>query len=226
MRRPLWNHLATFLVWLLAAGSATYWALKFVQGPAAPASTAVAAPSSTALAVDTQTLAKGLGGGQAPIATDTANPAPAANALQSARFVLSGVVVNSGGQASGVALIAVDGKPPRPFRVGSQLSEGAVLHSVSAGRAMLSVAADRAPSLTLELPKQTSAVVGTALPARPALPAPTARPAPTANPSANSGNPMARSDSKAPRFGANRQREASQEARPAGQESPSPAVQQ
>ena len=50
------------------------------------------------------------------------------------RFVLLGVVADTDGQ--GAALIAVDGKPPRPFRVGAKVADGYVLHSVSARAAI------------------------------------------------------------------------------------------
>lgn len=178
-----------------------YWALQFVQGPASPISAAVAAPSPGAGSVDAQALAKGLGGGQesAP-ASNLANPA-LTSVLQASRFVLTGVVVNK--QSSlGVALIAVDGKPQRPYRVGSQLTDGVVLHSVAAGKAMLALGADAAPSLTLALPPLTSAVVGTAVVARPLL-------ATTANQAAN---PTPASVQRPARIGANRPREADREA--------------
>ena len=170
MARSLWIRFATFLVWLLAAGCIVYWALKFVSGPAAPLSAAVAAPTSGAGGVDALALAKGLGGGQAPI---SANPTTAAApiALQASRFVLTGVVVQKSNR-QGVALIAVDGKPPRPYRVGTPLADGVVLHSVSPGKAILSASVDAPPSLSLELPQLTSAVVGTAVAARPNLPSP------------------------------------------------------
>jgi general secretion pathway protein C len=208
MQRPLWNRFATFLVWLLAAGCAVYWALQFVRGPATPLSAAVAAPNSNVGAVDAQALARGLGGGQAPApsAAQAAAPSP----IQASRFVLSGVVVQKSSQ-QGVALIAVDGKPPRPFRVGSALADGVMLHSVSAGKAMLATSPDAAPGLTLELPQLTSAIAGTAIPARAAMPAATS-PTPPANPAANlATNPMSALGQRPTRPLPNRLREAGQE---------------
>jgi general secretion pathway protein C len=169
MQRPLWNRLATFLVWLLAALCCVYWALKFVRGSVAPLSAAVAAPASSVGAVDTQSLAIGLGGGKAPAGSSPTEAPAAPSALQAARFLLTGVVVQKTRASSGVALIAVDGKPPRPYRVGSQLTDGVVLHSVAVGKALLSSAMDAAPSLTLDLPQIYTASVGNARPSRPAL---------------------------------------------------------
>ncbi len=223
MQRPPWIRFATFLVWLLAAGSAVYWALQFVRGPNAPLSAAVAAPASGAGALDAQALARGLGGGKAQPSSPT-EVAAAPSAFQAERFLLTGVVVQKSSRPAnqqGVALIAVDGKPPRPYRVGSQLADGVMLHSVSAGKAMLSASADAAPGLTLELPQLTTAVAGTAQAVRPALPAtmppaiPATMPAPTISPS---NNPMAGPSAtgvpgqRPPRPLANRQREAAREA--------------
>ena len=168
MQRSLWIRFATFLVWLLAAGYAVYWALKFVNGPAAPASAAVAAASNAAGASDLIALAKGLGGGKALISS-TAVPALAPSAMQASRFVLTGVVVQKSSR-QGVALIAVDGKPARPYRVGAQLADGVMLQSVSNGKAMLATSPSGAAELTLELPKLTTALVGNAVAARPNQP--------------------------------------------------------
>ncbi len=187
MQRSLWIRFATFLVWLLAAGCAVYWALKFVRGPAAPFSAAVAASTGGASTVDVQALARGLGGGKNALASPP-EVGVAPSALASSRFVLTGVVAQKSNR-QGVALIAVDGKPPRPYRVGTSLADGAMLHSVSAGKAMLSASMDAPPSLILELPQLTSAVVGTAVATRPQLPSPIFTPpitAPMATPPANS----------------------------------------
>ena len=217
MQRPPWIRFATFLVWLLAAGCAVYWALQFVRGPALPPSAAVAAPAPGTGAVDTQALARGLGGGKAQLSSPTEVVA-APSAFQAARFLLTGVVVQKSSRPAnqqGVALIAVDGKPPRPYRVGSQLADGVMLHSVSAGKAMLSASADAAPGLTLELPQLTTAIAGTALAVRPALPTAIPATVPAISPS---NNPMAAPNAtgvpgqRPPRPLANRQREAAREA--------------
>jgi general secretion pathway protein C len=189
MQRRLWVRIATFLVWLLAAACAVFWALRFTASPQAPLSAALATPASTS-AVDPQSLAKGLGGGQTPAkAGDSAEAASSNAALQAARFALTGVVVQKAGAGQGVALIAIDGKPPRPYRVGATLADGVVLRSVSNGKALLASSMDAAPSLTLALPQLTTAVVGTAFAARPAFAPPIISPAPiradAAKPAAN-----------------------------------------
>lgn len=133
---------ATFALWLLAAGSAAYWALKLGSAPSRPAPVASAARGLAS--VDPAAIARLLGGSSTAVA---AAPQPSL----ASRFNLVGVVagVASGG---GAAVISVDGKPARPYRVGSQLDEGLVLQSVQGRRAVLAAQADGPPVLTLELP--------------------------------------------------------------------------
>ncbi len=54
--------------------------------------------------------------------------------------------------SQGAALIAVDGKPGRPYRVGSKIEDGLILQSVDVRRAMLGPASGSDVSLTLEMP--------------------------------------------------------------------------
>jgi hypothetical protein len=56
------------------------------------------------------------------------------------RFLLAGTVV--GGTGGGVALIAVDGKAARAFRLGDELAPGYALHSVGEAQAMLAESAN------------------------------------------------------------------------------------
>ncbi len=190
MRQKWTIRLATFALWLLAAASGVFWVLKLVQGTSAPANAAVVT-STAAPAVDSAALARSLGGGQVAVAP-SAGPA-ADSGINASRFVLTGVVVGNSAR-QGIALVAVDGKPARPYRIGGQLSEGVLLQSVESRQAVLASAKDAPAGATLELPKQASAVVGSAMPAPP--PQPTiqpqiALPAPTVMaPSATSAQPF------------------------------------
>ena len=67
------------------------------------------------------------------------------------------MVADAGQQ--GVALIAVDGKPPRPFRVGATVADGYVLQSLEARAAALGASAGSAPAFTLQLPTRPLAVM-------------------------------------------------------------------
>lgn len=136
----LWQpQIVTFFVAALAAASGVYWILQWpgaAVAPAAPVELASAAPT------DPVALARLLGG-----ASPTASAAPVAGAAS--RFVLAGVV--AGTSRGGAALIAIDGKPARPYPVGSRVDESLVLQSVAPRRAVLAASADGPASLTLEM---------------------------------------------------------------------------
>ena len=133
----------TFVLWVLAAGSSVYWGLRIMSG-AAPS--AVAAPVRTPAPADAAAVARLLGA--SPAAASPAAAAPAVNLAS--RFNLVGVVAAK--SRRGAALISVDGKPARPFRVGSAVDEDLVLQSVEGRRAMLGASPDGPAVLTLELP--------------------------------------------------------------------------
>ena len=61
-----------------------------------------------------------------------------------------GVVADQ--RSAGVALISVDGKPAKPFRVGDLIEDGLILQSVQGRKAALGAAPGTAAALTLELP--------------------------------------------------------------------------
>jgi len=137
-----WLRIATFLLAALAAASATYWVLKW-RSSASPSRPAVMAFSESS-PIDPQALVRLLGGTQA----GTAN-APLARAAS--HFKLFGVLADR--SKGGYALIAVDGKAAKPFRVGSQVNDALVLHSLSGRSAALATSLDGPVTLTLELPK-------------------------------------------------------------------------
>ena len=140
---PAWTvRGATFALWALAAASAVFWGLK-LGGQARPLAVPPPPPRAVA-AVDPSALARLLG------STPAAAAMPAASPTLASRFQLLGVAAGaqSGG---GAAVIAVDGKPARPFRVGATIEEGLVLQSVHGRQAVLASAAGQ-PVLTLELP--------------------------------------------------------------------------
>ena len=135
----LWGvRLTTLAIWALAAASAAYWGLRLSAG--APGSAAPAVSSAT-VAPDAQAMARLLGAVVAPV------PVAAA----SSRFALVGVLAgrHSGG---GAALIAVDGKPAKPYRVGSAIDTGLVLQSLGPRQAHLGASVAGPASLTLEMP--------------------------------------------------------------------------
>ena len=136
-----WPRTVTFMVAAAAALSATFWVLK-AGGSGAPANAPPAMLSAGSATIDSQVVAMALGGGKVA-ATPEAAP-------QSSRFQLTGVVADPA--HSGAALIAVDGKPPRAYRVGATVDGTLVLQSVSTRRALLGADATGPASVTLDLP--------------------------------------------------------------------------
>ena len=154
MQRNWTIRLVTCLLWLLATGSVVYWALKFVSTASAPAYASVvgAAPGAQAGTVDSSAVARALGGGFAPNLVAGGATSTLASGITASRFVLTGVV---DGTALGksIALIAIDAKPARPYRVGGVLEAGVVLRSVEERKAVIGPQDKEAGgSVTLELP--------------------------------------------------------------------------
>ncbi|HSW17122.1 MAG TPA: type II secretion system protein N [Ramlibacter sp.] len=132
---------ASFALWALAALSVVYWGLKLSSSDAASL-VAVAAPRAPA-PPDPAAVARLLG-------QRTESAAAPAQASLASRFVLTGVVADPSG--GGAALIAVDGRPARPFRVGATLDEGLILQSVQGRRALIGERRDGPTAVALELP--------------------------------------------------------------------------
>jgi general secretion pathway protein C len=130
----------------VAAASAVAWVLK-VQGlqTTVPVAEVAMAPAS---GVEAAAVAKALGASGALAQTQAAVPV-----LASSRFVLVGVVASG---AQGAALIAVDGKPAKPYAVGSKVGDDFVLLSVQPRKAVLGSATAGATTsdgaLTLTMP--------------------------------------------------------------------------
>lgn len=179
--------LSAFVIWALVAASVVFWGLRLlVRAPAAPAY-AVPVGDATAVRGD---LSRLLGGGVT--ATTAVAPAPET----SSRFKLLGIVApRSTSGDTGVALIAVDGKMPKAFVVGSRLDGDLVLQSVSLRTASIGAGAG-APAITLELPPPTAAATGklptggTPVPqVSPVMP-PVVSPVPPASPQIQPGSPQ------------------------------------
>ena len=123
-----------FGVWALVAYSAVSWGLKASVAGESP-SVAAAASVET---IQPQSVARSLGADVAAAQPTTAS-----------RFQLQGVLA---GEAQGVALLVVDGKPAKPYRVGATVAEGWVVQSAQGRRVTLGPSVDAPAALTLELP--------------------------------------------------------------------------
>lgn len=140
--------IVTFGVWSLVAASAAYWSLRL--GASAPAPAAMLALPGNA-APDTAAIARMLGAGAAGVAAAPVVPAgPVATPL-AARFTLHGIAAGADPRRSGVAVIGVDGKPPRPYGAGARLEDGVMVQSIQPRSVTLASSRDGPALLTLEL---------------------------------------------------------------------------
>jgi general secretion pathway protein C len=138
--------LTAFVIWAAVAASAVFWLLRLAaSSPSAPAHTVAVAPASLPRGDLTRVL------GAPPAVQVPSTPQTVEPALAS-RFKLLGVAApRTGGDRVGVALIAVDGKPARGFRVGAPIDGEMVLQSVHPRGAALGARGSPA-QVTLELP--------------------------------------------------------------------------
>ena len=118
----------TFLLWMSVAASLIAWGLKIrYTKPSSDSATPISLPDFSPTPAG---LARGLGGG--------AQKNPVADTLsgnERGRFSLVGVVASPAGH--GVALISVDGKPARPFRLGGEVADGWIVEKLAAKSAVL-----------------------------------------------------------------------------------------
>ena len=182
----MFARLSAFVIWSLVGATAVFWALRLAASPPQVPPYAVAVGNSIAVRGD---LGRLFGAPQRPAATAQAAPeAPS-------RFRLVGVMAPRGKAAqaepgNGVALIAVDGKPPKPFAVGARLDSDLVLQSVGLRTASLGPA-QGARSVLLELPALPPPNSGVLPPPGSAAAAPAVMPPRTMPPSVPSAPPGA-----------------------------------
>ena len=140
-----------FLIWALVAATIVFWLLRLTaQGPSINHATLASPQALPSRAELSRVL------GSTPV---TATPATAAPELSS-RFVLTGVMApkksaagaaKSPVQGAGLALIAVDGQPAKPYALGAKLDGNLTLLAVTLRTASIGPEGGL-PVLTLELP--------------------------------------------------------------------------
>lgn len=147
------TRIATLGVWVAVAAAAVFWGMKlFVRTAPVPAQ-ATTVSASQALRGD---LTRLLGAAAEP--EDTGEPVVAA----ASRFRLIGVVAPRSPKAAGegLALIAIDGKPPRAYRVGATIEGELVLQRVRARGADLGARGAGAASVALDVAALPPAATG------------------------------------------------------------------
>ncbi|MEI7464208.1 MAG: type II secretion system protein N [Burkholderiales bacterium] len=144
-----------FLVWALVAATCVFWGTRLLARPVASSALVVAPDQRATANADVSRLL-----GAAP-QTDSA-PVEAAPEISS-RFRLTGVVAPKHDSEQGLALISVDGNPPRVYRVGAAIDGDLTLREVSLRTATVASSRngnDPGSSFVLELPPLTPAATG------------------------------------------------------------------
>ena len=151
--------LTAFVIWAAVAASAMFWILRLgASSPTAPAHT-VSVGAATAPRGDLTRIF-----GTAPV-RESAGAGGTVQTPLSSRFKLLGVAApRQGGDQTGLALIAVDGKPARSYAVGTTVEGDMLLQSVHARGAKLGPRGV-APQVTLDLPPLPIAATGSLPPA-------------------------------------------------------------
>ena len=137
---PTFLRLTSLLVWAVVAYSAVVFALQWEGG--VPVDTLVVGSEQKQVLSDVDALSVSKALGAAPMQSTGASLA--------SRFVLVGVM--DGGPSQGVALISVDGKPAKPYRLGQTVTDGFVVLATGPKKAELGPQLGATATLFLELP--------------------------------------------------------------------------
>ncbi|RZI81296.1 MAG: hypothetical protein EOP38_19745 [Rubrivivax sp.] len=149
------SRILALLIWAAVAASLAYWGLKWLAQPTSVPANATAVYLDNAARGDMRKLLTG----PAAVA-DPATPDPSAASVLAGRIKLLGVVApRQEGDRGGLALLSVDGKPPRAIRAGGSVDGDMVLLAVTQRGAEIGPAAGPA-AVKLDLPLLPAATTG------------------------------------------------------------------
>lgn len=152
--RIMASRIFALIIWAAVAASLAYWGLRWLARPTGVPANATPVSLDGGAQGDLHRLLAGPVKASAP----TADPS-AASALAS-RLKLIGVIApRTEGDGTGVALLSIDGKPPRAVKVGGVIDGDMVLQSLNQRGASVGTA-DGATSTTLDLPLLPAASTG------------------------------------------------------------------
>lgn len=149
--------IGSFVVWGLVAASAVFWGLRM-----AGSSTAIPAPTVSMGEPNVSPEVADRFWGR-PAVEPQAAIATVSRPDIISRFKLTGVAAPRFAGESGLAVIAVDGRPPRVYRVGASVDGELMLRQVGARSATLGSASDAnnpQASFVLEMPVQGNVAQG------------------------------------------------------------------
>lgn len=148
------SRIFALIIWAAVAASLAYWGLRWLARPTGVPANATPVSLDSGARGDLHRLLTGPVKASAP----TADPS-AASAL-AGRLKLIGVVApRQGSDGVGVALLSIDGKPPRAYRVGATIEGDLVLQSLTQRGAAIGPA--DGPAVTnLDLPLMAPPATG------------------------------------------------------------------
>ena len=148
------SRILALLIWAAVAASLAFWGLRWLGPPTAVPANATSVSLDNAARGDMRKLLMG------PAAVNPSQPDPSAASMLAERIKLLGVVApRHDGDAGGLALLSVDGKPARAVRAGHAVDGDLVLLAVSQRGAEIGPASGPA-AVKLELPLLPMAATG------------------------------------------------------------------
>lgn len=168
------SRLFALIIWAAVAASLAYWGLRWLAPPTGVPHNAAPVSLDSSAHGELRRLLAG------PSAASGPQADPGMASALASRIKLIGVVAPREGSQQGVALLSIDGKPPRAVRVGGVVDGDMVLQSLSQRGAQIGPG-NGPVALTLELPPLPLPATGTLPPVagiapaqQPALMAPNA----------------------------------------------------
>lgn len=148
------SRIAALLIWAAVAASLAYWGLRWLAPPTGVPRNAAPVTLETGVRGDIARLLTG------PVRNEGSQPPPGAASALASRIKIIGVMAPAPGQRAGVALLSIDGKPPKAIRVGGVVDGEMVLQDISQRSARIGPQ-DGANFLTIDLPGLPPAATGT-----------------------------------------------------------------
>lgn len=152
--RIMASRILALLIWAAVAASLAYWGLKWLaQATPVPPNATVAALDNAARG-DLRKLLTG------PVTVEPNQPDPSAASVLAGRIKLLGVVApRQEGDRGGLALLSIDGKPPRAVHTGATVDGDMVLLAVNQRGVDIGLAGGP-PAVKLDLPLLPMASTG------------------------------------------------------------------
>lgn len=140
------SRIFALIIWAAVAASLAYWGLRWLARPTGVPANATPVSLESGAQGDPHRLLTG------PVKASGPTVDPSAASVLAGRLKLLGVVApRQEGEAGGVALISIDGKPPKAFRTGGTIEGELVLQSLTQRGAAVGPANGPA-TVTLDLP--------------------------------------------------------------------------